>query len=367
VTFCFAEHFLALNNLSTAKDFRSGRVSAYAEDWPDLRSPNAIMRRSKAIQPDRTRNGSLRCQKFYKCKFKSFETVPEYSASLLRIVTNRMSESARPPTSNLPAYFNQLSVTYPTSTGRSTEGLFAQLLPRIAPITSESIIHDNASGPATATSVLLADTGISSARPRIICTDMVSAMIDAVNGLAKEKQWTNVEGKIMKSDEAMNFPDDYFTHSLTNFSIFNFSNRAQAMSEIHRNLKPGGQVIVTTWKTFAPGDITHEVQRRIRPDSPLMRLSGPDMYDGNAVMDVLVKGGFEQEKLEIVEGSYVAKDDNLLGLLRFLKSDFTKSARESWTEEEKENWNVVADQVVEEQCKLHGGILFEMYAIIGRK
>jgi hypothetical protein len=98
-----------------------------------------------------------------------------------------------------------------------------------------------------------------------------------------------------------------------------------------------------------------------------MRLSGPDMYDGNAVMDVLVKGGFEQEKLEIVEGSYVAKDDNLLGLLRFLKSDFTKSARESWTEEEKENWNVVADQVVEEQCKLHGGILFEMYAIIGRK
>jgi SAM-dependent methyltransferase len=194
---------------------------------------------------------------------------------------------------------------------------------------------------------------------------MVPAMIDAVRDVANAGGWKNVEGKVMKSDETLEFPDDHFTHSITNFSIFNFVDRVKAMSEIYRTLAPGGQVIVTTWKLFGPGDITHEIQRRIRPDSPLMKLSGPEMYSADAVLDVLSKGGFEREKLKVVEGSYVAKSDDLEGLVGFLKSDFTKSARAGWSDEEEGRWNDVVDQVIEEQRELQGGILFEMYAVIG--
>ena len=278
-----------------------------------------------------------------------------------------MSETARPPTSNLPAYFNKLSVTYPKSTGRSTEKLFARLLPRLAPVTSQSVIHDNASGPGTATSVLLSNAGIAAEKPKIICTDMVEAMVDATKDLAQENNWSNVEGKVMKSDAPNDFPDGYFSHSITNFSIFNFTDRVTAASEIYRTLKPGGQVIVSTWKGFIVGEIIREAQRRIRPDSKPMPFSGPEMYDGNAVLDVLIQGGFEKARLEIVGDEHSITGEDLNGIIAFAKSPFTNSAREGWTEEEKERWAHVIDEVVEEHKKQDGGILTEMWAIVGTK
>ena len=278
-----------------------------------------------------------------------------------------MSDTARPPTSNLPAYFNKLSVTYPKSTGRSTEQLFATLLSKLARINSESVIHDNASGPATATSVLLADPQIQSAAPRIICTDMVDAMIEAAKDLAAEKKWTNVEGRVMKSDAAMDFPDNHFTHSITNFSIFNFADRVTATSEVYRTLRPGGQVVMSTWKVFRVGEIIHDVQKRIRPDAKLMPFSGPEMYNGDAVLDVLVQGGFDKTKLEIMNGQYSVKGEDLEGVKAFMKSPFTNSAREGWTDEEKDRWASFVEEVVAEQKQPDGGILVEMVAVVGTK
>jgi SAM-dependent methyltransferase len=196
---------------------------------------------------------------------------------------------------------------------------------------------------------------------------MVEAMIDATNDLAKEKNWANVEGKVMKSDAAMDLPDNYFTHSITNFSIFNFHDRVTATSEIYRTLKPGGQVVVSTWKVFRVGEIIREAQRRIRPDSKPMPFSGSEMYDGTAVLNVLVQGGFEQSKLDIVTGEHSVKGENLEGVLSFMKGPFTNSAREGWTDEEKENWSAMIDEVVKQQKQADGSILVEMVAVIGTK
>jgi SAM-dependent methyltransferase len=280
-----------------------------------------------------------------------------------------MSEAARLPPSNLPTYFNKLSQTYPKSTGRSTEKLFERLLPRLAPVTSQSIIHDNASGPATATGVLLSDAKIAAERPKLVCTDMVEAMINATKELVREKNWWNVESKVMKSDVATEFPDTYFSHSITNFSIFNFTDRVTAASEIYRTLRPGGQVIVSTWKIFTVGEIIREAQRRIRPDSKPMPFSGPDMYDGNAVLNVLVQGGFVREQLEVVAEEHSVTGEDLEGIIAFAKSPFTSGAREGWTDDEKESWGKVIDEVVNEYKKqdASGGILTQMWAVIGTK
>lgn len=278
-----------------------------------------------------------------------------------------MSDTAKPPTSNLPAYFNKLSVTYPKSTGRSTEKLFATLLSKLAPISSESVIHDNAAGPATATGVILSDDAILAAKPNIVCTDMVEAMVDASMDLAKEKQWLNVEGRVMKSDSTMDLPDAHFSHSITNFSIFNFSDRITATSEIYRTLKPGGQVVMSTWKVFSVGEVIREAQRRIRPDSKPMPFSGPEMYDGEAVMKVLVDGGFDRKKLELVSGEHVVSGEDLEGVKAFMKSPFTDSARAGWTDEEKARWAETIDRVVTENVDTRGGLLVEMWAVVGTK
>jgi len=241
------------------------------------------------------------------------------------------------------------------------------LLPRIAPVDAESVIHDNASGPATATSVLLAKPEIAKAGPRILCTDMVEAMVDAVKDLVTEKKWSNVEGIVMKSDEPMDIPDGYFSHSITNFSIFNFSDRVSATSEMYRTLRPGGQVVVSSWKVFTVGEIIHEAQRRIRADAKLMPFSGPDMYNGDAVLNVLVQGGFERTKLEILSGKYSVGGEDLEGIEAFMKSPFTNSAREGFTDEEKEKWGSVIDEIIKEQKQADGGILVEMVAVVGTK
>lgn len=269
---------------------------------------------------------------------------------------------------NLPSFFTQMSTVYSRNTGNVTKDLFAQLVPRLAPITASSVIHDNASGPATATSVLLSEADIASQNPKFICTDMVPAMIDGATELAQKHQWTTVSTKVMKSDLKMDFEDDTFTHSITNFSIFNFEDRVTAISEIYRTLKPGGQVVITTWDRWAAGDVIRAAQTKIRPDLPLMQSSGPDMYDATAVQGVMVKGGFEKAKLEVVQGSQVVSGEDLEGHLGFLKSKFIEGARKDWSEQDKARWNDVIDEIVElEKKQSNGGLEFTMYAVIGTK
>ncbi|CZT51467.1 uncharacterized protein RSE6_12614 [Rhynchosporium secalis] len=94
-------------------------------------------------------------------------------------MASSISNPSSGPASNLPAYFNKLSKTYALETGNATLNLFATLVSHLAPITPNSIIHDNASGPGTATSVILANLPHGSECPKFIATDMVPAMIDA--------------------------------------------------------------------------------------------------------------------------------------------------------------------------------------------
>jgi ubiquinone/menaquinone biosynthesis C-methylase UbiE len=135
--------------------------------------------------------------------------------------------------SNLPNYFKYLAQVYPRQTGNSTLNLFSQLTDGLAPISSTSVVHDNASGPGTATSVIMKDIQ-PDAHPTIVATDMVPAMIEVFNSTVSETSTWNQErftGVVMKS-EKLNFLDAHFTHSITNFSIFNFADPLSSMKEI---------------------------------------------------------------------------------------------------------------------------------------
>ena len=69
-------------------------------------------------------------------------------------------------------------------------------------------------------------------------------------------QGLNITSKVMNSQE-LDFPDAYFTHSITNFSIFNFQDALAGVREIHRTLKPSGQAVITTWERFGIGEVIH--------------------------------------------------------------------------------------------------------------
>ncbi|KAL2068628.1 hypothetical protein VTL71DRAFT_14965 [Oculimacula yallundae] len=273
------------------------------------------------------------------------------------------------PASNLPAHFNNLSKIYPLQTGNSTLNLFASICSHVAPITSSSIIHDNACGPGSATSVILANLEPEEEFPTIIGTDMVPGMIDAFNSsitTPKSSSANKISALVMRSEE-LSFPDSHFTHSITNFSIFNFASPVVCVKEIYRTLKPSGQAFITTWKDFAIGNVIHETQRRIRPDLPVMPFSGAEYHDVDAVKDVMVEAGFEREGLEVLSPEVVVKGEDLEGLIGFACGPFTEKAREGWTSEEKGRWREVVLEILEERKKESGGLRFEGWAILGRK
>ena len=170
----------------------------------------------------------------------------------------------------------------------------------------------------------------------------------------------------MKS-EKLEFEDAYFTHSITNFSIFNFQDPLACVKEIYRTLKPDGQAVITTWKRFGIGECVHEVQRRVRPDLPLMGFSGPELHSEEAVVDLMVKAGFEKDELKVLDITHVVKGEDLEGLKEFARSPFTDSARKGWTEEEKGRWGEVLEEVLEHEIGKFCGVRFEGWAVLGKK
>jgi SAM-dependent methyltransferase len=49
--------------------------------------------------------------------------------------------------------------------------------------------------------------------------------------------------------EALELPDGSFDVAVSMFGWFMFADRARGLSEMHRVLKPGGRVLVTSWST----------------------------------------------------------------------------------------------------------------------
>jgi ubiquinone/menaquinone biosynthesis C-methylase UbiE len=77
--------------------------------------------------------------------------------------------------------------------------------------------------------------------------------IDLADGMARETQ-REIEGRGLKQAEArqmdaehLTFSDSSFDFVLCGFSLQFFPHLVQALSEFRRVLKPGGQIVVTTW------------------------------------------------------------------------------------------------------------------------
>lgn len=187
-------------------------------------------------------------------------------------------------------------------------------------------------------------------------------MIDAFNSVFKTDD-DRISGTVMLSQK-LEFANDTFTHSITNFSIFNFAEPLQSVQEIYRTLKPGGQAVITTWKYFAIGEVVHETQRRIRPDVPLMKFSGAEWNSADAVTDLMVQAGFAEDSIQVYSPSVVVSGEDLEGLTEFACSPFTDSARVGWTEVEKGRWPEVAREVLKEK---DGGLKFEGWALVATK
>ena len=280
----------------------------------------------------------------------------------------KVSKSAAESVSGLPfpEYFSALAAKYSQQTGNSTRDSFAASLEDIvalAPINKTSVIHDNAAGPGTATSVLV-DNISAVDLPRILITDNVPAMVaGARDSFGSIPTITAVEMDSLKLD----FLDSHFTHSILNFSIFTMAEPLKCLQETYRTLRDGGVAALLTWRRFGAGEVIHAAQRLVRPDLMPMAIPNKEFMCEGVLAEMVVKAGFSEEKVKVLEKKVVVKGQDLEGLKGFFLSDFTKPARNGWTEQEVAQWPEAIEQAVQDEISREGGVLFEVWVVLATK
>jgi ubiquinone/menaquinone biosynthesis C-methylase UbiE len=249
-------------------------------------------------------------------------------------------------TPNLTAaeHFNKSAANYEAITGGGTRELAQHaisLITGLKPLTSESRVLDNACGTGIVTDVIL-QSGI---QPEIHAVDCAENMVNIARG--RFSSHPNVHAAVMAGEE-LSFPDDTFTHSITNLGLMFFTDADKGAREIARTLHPDGVAVVTGWATRGPFKIIQEVQAEVRPDDTPSKMPVADIWlDPEHTKAVLSGAGLDVHASTAVDVHMGAETaDGVADLL----TRFGSKAFASWSEEEKEKVAAVMKKIVQERA-----------------
>lgn len=284
-----------------------------------------------------------------------------------------MTTQTRLPDLPLPDYFSKLAVNYIRQTGRTTLNILAEVISEHVqtsahPVESDSIVHDTAAGPGIGAAALALCLPPDQLPKDMLVSDNVPMMVSAARESLSASPFSHVNFQELDSEDLSSIPDDHFTHSIDNFSIFAFANPTNAVSESYRTLRPGGLAVITCWRRFAPMFIVHAAQKKVRPDLPPMPTPHPELYEEGVLQKVVEESGFKKENITVVDKIFVVKDDeNIAGLTMLMTGPLLSRAREGFTEDEEARWPDAVAQFVREEVEQFGGVRFEAYVLLATK
>jgi ubiquinone/menaquinone biosynthesis C-methylase UbiE len=231
---------------------------------------------------------------------------------------------------SVTSMFDDLAATYETSTGGGTRDVARQLIDMLPPVGVNSSILDNACGNGIVAQELFSrypDTPLS-----MICVDISKPMVDlARRAVPPTTSAATVSFDVMPG-ENLSFLNETFTHSITNMSMFFFSDPVKGAREIYRTLKPSGTAIVTTWKYAGYLSVLREAQKAVNPDVPLFDWPIADeWYQASCLKETLEKAGFKHIEMDTKKAHYAFS--SLEETIRWLFGIF-KAVGPKWSEEE---------------------------------
>lgn len=158
-------------------------------------------------------------------------------------------------------------------------------------------VVDVACGPGT-TSLLLAPRV-----KRVACVDFSEGMLAQLQRNLTEAGVTNVECH-HADGQALPFADGCFDLGVSMFGLMFFPSRDKGFRELHRVLRPGGQVLVSSW---APVEKSSAMQllfgalraadpTRPAPQTDITSLENPEVFERE-----LRDAGFREVRVEAVE------------------------------------------------------------------
>ncbi|KAG5802774.1 hypothetical protein H9Q74_014124 [Fusarium xylarioides] len=237
-------------------------------------------------------------------------------------------------------HFNKTAEKYEATTGGATRELAHHAISSIAalkPLTSESKILDNACGTGIVTDIIL-KSGI---QPEIHAVDVAENMVSIARN--RFSSHPNVRTAVMSGEE-LSFPDDCFTHSITNLGLMYFTDAGKGAREIARTLQPDGVAVITGWTVMGHIKIIQEVQAQIRPDETPFKPPVADIWLGpEHTKAVLSSAGLDvtSTAIDVHLGGETAD-----GVADLLFHGFGSKVFPSWSVEEQENGAEVTKKIM---------------------
>ena len=246
------------------------------------------------------------------------------------------SEQGKPATA--AQFFDSAATEYEEFTGGCTRELAFKLLdlPQLSTLSApDAHLLDNACGTGIVAEELAKRCAAKGAAyPTVSAVDAAQKMVD----LARKKfdgteHAANVTFQQMPG-EKLDFPDDTFSHSITNLGILFFADADAGAREIYRTLKPGGVAVVTSWAGLSYLDkVIRPAQKAVRPEAPTYKFPIPDTwFSVSHAEETFKKTGFQSVEILEMEPHYgaVTMDD----LSHLLGTKFS-GALEEFSDEEK--------------------------------
>lgn len=303
----------------------------------------------------------------------SSDFIPRLPSSIYHPPLSSFEMAPQHPNLPLPNYFTKFASIYIRQTGQTTLNILTNIITdyvqtSVHPIGPDSVVHDTASGPGVGAAALVSSLPKEQLPKELLISDIVPMMVSAARESLVSSPFPHVECKELDSQDLEGVPDNYFTHSIDNFSIFTFVRPGDAIRESYRTLRPDGLAIVTCWRRFAPMFIVQAAQKKIRPDLPLMPTPSPEFYEEGVLQKLVEENGFSQDKITMADKVWVVtEEENVAGLMALMSGPMMAKAREGYTEEEEAKWTEAIRQSVKEETEQHGGIRFEAYILLATK
>jgi len=242
------------------------------------------------------------------------------------------------------------------------------------PLQRPPIILDNACGTGIVTALLYQTLPKENlAGMDVVSGDISTGMVEAVQQRIDENGWKGVKTQVVDGMKT-GFPDNHFTHVVTNFGIMLMPEPEDALGECHRILQPGGVCAFTSWQTIGWIPDIRKVIATIEGAPPLPNtntflksMGKGEWWDTSYVETALKRWGFEDIVLNTVRnvttmGKPEAYGQSFSGMLgKMLVGSKT------WTQEDFEKYGKLLAPAVTIYYKEKNGekeVELEMVAIL---
>ncbi len=208
---------------------------------------------------------------------------------------------------NLQQTFHDYANDYERRVGGATRAIAVHFISHLS-IPSNAMVVDISCGTAAATGEILK----ASPDAHVCAVDVSKGMIDIVQSKIQERpEWAKRVETAVMDGQKLDYEDDRFDLSITNFGIFFYPDPEQGAREIYRTLKKGGTAVVTCWKEFGLLELLYECQKIIKPAKPVAAMPVFEKWrDSTVIKKCLESAGFAHVDFDSKEVMIGGENDN---------------------------------------------------------